>query len=214
MELQRSIFDDDTGVSPVIGVILMVAVTVIIAAVIGSSVLGMADSASETPPQASLSIEQGQYNVKESGGTHTFSPVVNIKHQSGDKIEYSNLEITVDGKTAQSFVAKSEPAPYGSSGGPWVADATSEYFNQNSPFTAGDTIMILTASSEISNNRDRVMEMEENGNDLEWRDLSSTNDYLGTVGSNDWTFEPGQTVRVTWTSGDSSSILYEYEIQE
>ena len=35
---------DDRAVSPVIGVILMVAITVILAAVIGTMVLGMTDS--------------------------------------------------------------------------------------------------------------------------------------------------------------------------
>lgn len=38
------LFGDDRGVSPVIGVILMVAITVILAAVIGTFVLGLGDS--------------------------------------------------------------------------------------------------------------------------------------------------------------------------
>jgi flagellin-like protein len=40
--------DDNRGVSPVIGVILMVAITVILAAVIATFVLGFGDSASQT----------------------------------------------------------------------------------------------------------------------------------------------------------------------
>ena len=50
--------NDERGVSPVIGVILMVAITVILAAVIGSFVLGIGSDVSE-PPQASLTIEDG-----------------------------------------------------------------------------------------------------------------------------------------------------------
>ncbi|MFW5929715.1 MAG: type IV pilin [Halobacteriota archaeon] len=41
--------EDDDAVSPVIGVILMVAITVILAAVIGTFVLGLGEDVSETP---------------------------------------------------------------------------------------------------------------------------------------------------------------------
>ena len=47
---------DERGVSPVIGVILMVAITVILAAVIASFVLGFGDSV-ESNPQAGVSVE-------------------------------------------------------------------------------------------------------------------------------------------------------------
>ncbi len=49
--------DDERGVSPVIGVILMVAITVILAAVIASFVLGFGDSVSENV-QAGADISQ------------------------------------------------------------------------------------------------------------------------------------------------------------
>lgn len=48
MEL-RKLLDEDRGVSPVIGVILMVAITVILAAVIASFVLGMGPNTASTP---------------------------------------------------------------------------------------------------------------------------------------------------------------------
>jgi len=47
----------DAGVSPVIGVILMVAITVILAAVIGTFVLGLGDSVSQNP-QAGVTFEE------------------------------------------------------------------------------------------------------------------------------------------------------------
>ena len=47
----------DSAVSPVIGVILMVAITVILAAVIGTFVLGLGDNVQETP-SAGVSISQ------------------------------------------------------------------------------------------------------------------------------------------------------------
>ncbi|WP_122088325.1 type IV pilin [Halalkalicoccus subterraneus] len=48
--------DDDRGVSPVIGVVLMVAITVILAAVIGAFVLGLGDGLG-TNPQAGVTVE-------------------------------------------------------------------------------------------------------------------------------------------------------------
>jgi len=50
----KHLMQDDDAVSPVIGVILMVAITVILAAVIASFVLGLGDQASNTTPQAVL----------------------------------------------------------------------------------------------------------------------------------------------------------------
>jgi len=54
MQLKQLLVDDD-AVSPVIGVILMVAITVILAAVIGTFVLGIG-SDQQTTPQASFEI--------------------------------------------------------------------------------------------------------------------------------------------------------------
>ena len=45
--------DDDRGVSPVVGVILMVAVTVILAGIVGNFVLGLGSLLQE-PPQAGV----------------------------------------------------------------------------------------------------------------------------------------------------------------
>jgi len=56
MDLQPLIQDDD-AVSPVIGVILMVAITVILAAVIATFVLGLGDSLSTQSPQASFNCD-------------------------------------------------------------------------------------------------------------------------------------------------------------
>jgi len=47
-------------VSPVIGVILMVAITVILAAVIGTFVLGLGDQVQNTTPRASLGLTKLQ----------------------------------------------------------------------------------------------------------------------------------------------------------
>lgn len=86
MKIQKLLNDDD-AVSPVIGVILMVAITVILAAVIATFVLGLGDSLSNTAPQASFDFEYS------SGST------VTITHTGGDSIPNARLSVTADGTT-------------------------------------------------------------------------------------------------------------------
>ena len=56
MRLKQLLADDD-AVSPVIGVILMVALTVILAAIIGTFVLGLGDQVQDHAPQASFTFD-------------------------------------------------------------------------------------------------------------------------------------------------------------
>jgi len=81
MDIKQLIHDDD-AVSPVIGVILMVAITVILAAVIASFVLGLGDQAQQTTPQASFSWDfDGS------------SDDLTITHDGGDPIEAQELYV-------------------------------------------------------------------------------------------------------------------------
>lgn len=68
--------EEERAVSPVIGVILMVTITVILAAVIGTFVLGLGDDLGDSGPQASLSFDQD-------GDT------VTVAHNGGDTLSDS-----------------------------------------------------------------------------------------------------------------------------
>ncbi|HEX3013794.1 MAG TPA: type IV pilin [Methanobacterium sp.] len=93
MDFKKLFRKDDKAVSPVIGVILMVAITVILAAAIGSSVFshGTAKSA----PQANLDIKPvSAYN---STGTPASEddpavpagvPTISIENRGGDEINF------------------------------------------------------------------------------------------------------------------------------
>jgi len=91
----KQLFDDDRAVSPVIGVILMVAITVILAAVIGTFVLGLGDQVQQTTPRASIGFDAGTLSAND--GTTDDIDYVNITHESGDTIEASNLQIALTG---------------------------------------------------------------------------------------------------------------------
>jgi FlaG/FlaF family flagellin (archaellin) len=92
MEL-RALYRDDDAVSSVLGVVLMVAVTIILAAVIGTFVLGIGSELTDASPSTSWEIEPNLDGTGSDNGT------VLILHGGGDDVEKSTLEVTVDGKT-------------------------------------------------------------------------------------------------------------------
>ncbi len=82
----KHLFNDDKAVSPVIGVILMVAITVILAAVIATFVLGLGDSLSSQAPQASFTCD-GDSLVHDGGDE---LPAGEIKFSNGTALDADN----------------------------------------------------------------------------------------------------------------------------
>ncbi|WP_435178217.1 type IV pilin [Halorussus sp. AFM4] len=80
--------DGDRAVSPVIGVILMVAITVILAAVIGTFVLGLGDRVSQASPSATFTFD---YTTANDG-------TVEIAHDGGEAVKGDQVKVTVGGK--------------------------------------------------------------------------------------------------------------------
>ena len=95
----KSLREKDRGVSPVIGVILMVAITVILAAVIGSFVLGIGGNV-QAAPQASLDV-----NWNADGGDGR------ITHNGGDTLDIAN-EVTFKSGGSE-IVPDTEPSSFG-----------------------------------------------------------------------------------------------------
>ncbi|MCU4800915.1 type IV pilin N-terminal domain-containing protein [Halobacteria archaeon HArc-gm2] len=95
MQLKELLSDDD-AVSPVIGVILMVAITVILAAVIATFVLGLGDQVSNTAPQASFSFDFDETGTSGHDITDDGSPdsgTLTVTHEGGDSIPASGISI-------------------------------------------------------------------------------------------------------------------------
>jgi flagellin-like protein len=93
----KNLITDDRAVSPVIGVILMVAITVILAAVIGTFVLGLGNQVQETAPQATIS-----FDFEENGGNYN----VTATHDGGDTFTSENtneLNLTDGAGTSTTF---------------------------------------------------------------------------------------------------------------
>ena len=83
MDLKK-LFKNNDAVSPVIGVILMVAITVILAAAIGSSVFGQGPA--KSAPQANIDIKA----VDVYTGTTALASV-KFEHLGGDPIHFEDV---------------------------------------------------------------------------------------------------------------------------
>ena len=83
---------DSRGVSPVIGVILMVAITVILAAVLGSFVLDIGQQAENDSPQAA-------FRLSASAATDQ----VEIRHLGGDRLVLSETRIVIENNGDTTF---------------------------------------------------------------------------------------------------------------
>lgn len=121
----RQLFEDEDAVSPVIGVILMVAITVILAAVIGTFVLGLGNQVSNEPPQASFEFEFDEGATAGYGASDN-DDSVDITHESGQTIDGADLSIKTGGSSASADV------------GSWSPEVT-----------AGDTLTVGESSGDI-----------------------------------------------------------------
>ena len=90
MSKANNFLKEEDAVSPVIGVILMVAITVILAAVIAAFVFGMG------PPE-----QAPQSAIRASAATIGTNATVKLEHQGGDAVMMTatNTLITLDGTT-------------------------------------------------------------------------------------------------------------------
>ena len=131
--------NDDRAVSPVIGVILMVAITVILAAVIGTFVLGLGDSLGDNQPSAQLSVaDAGDGNIT-------------IDHNGGDTVNLDNLDVVVrDGSTTLERETVSEFESVSELNGTIsVGDSARLAYNNSNGDSADNIRLIHTPSDSI-----------------------------------------------------------------
>jgi flagellin-like protein len=86
MKANRKFSKDEDAVSPVIGVILMVAITVILAAVIAAFVFGMGGNLSQAPPTVSITASSNSATSEED---------IIIEHSGGDVLKGSEWKLCV-----------------------------------------------------------------------------------------------------------------------
>jgi len=200
----KSIIQDEKAVSPVIGVILMVAITVILAAVIGTFVLGLGDQVQNTTPQASFEFSGGDTSIDDSdgspGGSADYTSVT-IAHQSGDTLDGANIKLNVDGETAYG-VANND------------ADSDKDDVIQlwdSGEISAGNTVTIVAATDTALDFSDEFNYDIQSDDSLHIDNQSASDAEVAT----DVGISSGETVRVIYDDpeGDGSSTLGKYEVQ-
>ena len=99
--LKTLIHDDENAVSPVIGVILMVAITVILAAVIASFVIGLGDQNDPAPtPQFDIEQEEQYVNFTKAGGDDfevqdaEITATITLENTTSDVTEELEFDVT------------------------------------------------------------------------------------------------------------------------
>jgi flagellin-like protein len=97
---------DDRAVPPVVGVVLMVAITVILAAVVGTVAVGFTDRFAQSTPQTSFGFEYdagtpagGECNVDLTDGGD--AGTLTVAHESGEAIDGDQLFLVTDAGKAE-----------------------------------------------------------------------------------------------------------------
>jgi flagellin-like protein len=126
----KTLLTDNRAVSPVIGVILMVAITVILAAVIGTFVLGLGQNVQSTP-QASFGFDFG---------TNGTDQVVNVTHNGGDTLDVGDNtnDVRVVGGNFTGYWLGSASGTYEETDSLSAGDSYTEYGYED-----GDTIRVV-----------------------------------------------------------------------
>lgn len=118
---------DDDAQSEVIGVILMVAIVVILAAVVGTFVLGVADQAQTTPPQTTFAFEFDDTDTGTSDcGTALGSDgALTITHETGESVKAAALSVTDGSSTYDVDTCTAVPSDV-ASGTSWTEQVDSD----------------------------------------------------------------------------------------
>jgi flagellin-like protein len=153
--------NSDKGVSPVVGVILMVAVTVILAAVIGSFVLDLGGNVNQTA-QASVTFDEeanGQIDTTDDGSDNPDTQEYKVTVQA---VSLGNAnQLSVQASNTDNTQTDSESPDSTDNGGsdltaydPSVGTTTLSSVGNTSEvtqLTAGDTVTVIGTINDNSN---------------------------------------------------------------
>jgi flagellin-like protein len=163
-DIKAFLFDDDRGVSPVIGVILMVAITVILAAVIAAFVLGLGDTNS-TAPSVTFDYDYTEDAVDNSSSTPiTQLDTVEVEVTSGETLDTSLTQLQFGDNTGLNDIdADTDNISSGSSPPNSAGDVISTDWNTDSSASAGDSITVVLGDDASDFELDIIFESEDGG---------------------------------------------------
>jgi flagellin-like protein len=228
--------DSNRAVSPVIGVILMVAITVILAAVIGAFVLEIGDQ-QETAPNTSFDSEQREQFFDKGGGgcggvvCQTLNTTeVSISHAGGSTLDVTQIDVKVEGNESTWGVTSNTLGPNEGSDpaepAPNIIPTLGT--NEKAEFTSGQTWNMIGYNNNgpSEDNTDDVYNRMQATNEfkMHYPDPNNDGDARGptlTYHDGSWRnhlldpLDNGDNVRVVWTasSGGKTQTLFKYSVQ-
>ena len=226
----RGLRTDETGVSPVIGVSLMVAVTVIIAAVIGSTALSMGDSVSKSPPQVQFETETDTETISDGDGYEITVKSFKLEHNGGEDVDVRNLKVTIDGRQAYDHrlpenhlypTVDGEGSEYAQPIYPFDQYKEDLVSGEDNKISSGDSAELYSATNDIesenidfSKEQNQVMYTFDDRDPVRFLHDGWQNPDRFENQEESAHLESGQTVRVVWepSGSDQSQTLYEGEI--
>lgn len=137
MNLRRIFIKNEKAVSPVIGVILTVAITVILAAIIASSIFGYGVTNKGPITKFTATDHADDLNITNTGDEN----LILLHHTSGDSLNLSEITIQIKGPGDPSFIKCK------------TTSTTNDvyYTNLSGPMIVGDTRIITTDTKNSSN---------------------------------------------------------------
>jgi flagellin-like protein len=214
------------AVSPVIGVILMVAITVILAAVIGAFVLEIGDQ-QETAPSTSFDSEQRVQYMDDSGNHKLNTTEVSISHAGGEVIDITQVAVKVEGNSSVWGLEELDNGGGFTHVTPVPDVRQTQGTNQVVEFTSGETWSIIAyggssspnpvfAHEYVEDTRYRI-DIDATGADedktpIRIRDSDSGPD---TNRGRPFVLDPDEQVNVVWSasSGGKTQTLFKYTVQ-
>lgn len=190
----KELVKDDDAVSPVIGVILMVAITVILAAVIASFVLGIGEEAQQSSPTASFGYEFENNDVSD-----TDEDSLTITHETGDTIDPGRTSIVLSNAESRDG-SNTETSNIQFDGGD---NTWSGITGSSSDITAGSSLTVDGTTVEYADGTTNSPWDLDGSEDI-GTDPNSADDYLQLEGA---------TARIIWesSSGDNTATLDTWE---
>lgn len=152
---------DTEAISPVVGIVLLLGITVVLAAFVAFALTGFGDSTSEPPPTASYNFEFQQNvtynatNIHEGGpGTGLIPPndafiadQLEISHASGGAVDPENIRVKIRGSAAKYVNETGALKDFGK--GRYHSNYTFAEMENSEAITSGGSVTLTTQYGDL-----------------------------------------------------------------
>ena len=181
----------ERALSPVVGVVLLVGITLLLAATVSVTALGFTDELTGVAPTVAGS--SGTYERYTTGGGRYTEQVVRLTHEGGDTLTVSDVELVVDASDACGKTGRLVNLP-----------ASGDDPRPTSRYVRGDDIFDNSANSV-----EGPLGTGDIDDDGEWSAGETAQFRLAT---SDCPLQPGETVTVRVVHTPTNAVLVEQSV--